>query len=393
MSRSALVADAGLAKAVFLMGRTWACPALALVILVGACGPSSAPAGNPAPSVSSVLTDERAWYPAPGALALVRLGGQEWTGQSGAADLAGTTITASTRFRIASITKPLVAILVLQAVTRGEVTLDSSVDELLPRILQPGPAVTVRMLLDHTSGIFDETNDATDIAGDINRISDPAVRAEGQALLPRYLGGQGVIAPDSLLVAMAETHDRYFVPGGYQLAAIVLERVTGKKLADLLQTWIVAPLGLHHTSLTPPDLASPELRGYESAPGKPPADITDNLAAFGNGGSGGVISTAGELLTIFQALMSGRLLPPPLVAEMEKTTAQSGLTYGLGLAIYRVPCGIYYGHGGSVNGTESQALVSADGRSGAVVALNLRSQSDPDLPALAGKLICSRAGT
>ena len=374
---------------------------MALVILVGACGQSAGPAGNPPPAVSSVLAGERARYPAPGALALVRVGGQEWTGQSGAADLAGTPITANTRFRIASITKPLVAILVLKAVARGELTLESGVDELLPRVLQQGPPVTVRMLLDHTSGIFDETNDATDIAADIDRISDPPLRAEGQALWSRSLAGEPVVAPAELLVAMAETHARYFVPGAgyhysninYQLAAMVLEKVTGKNLSDLLQAWIVAPLGLGHTTITPPELASPELRGYESVPGKPLADISDNLIAFGNGGSGGVISTAGELLTILQALMDGRLLPRTIVAEMKQMTALSKLTYGLGLAVYVLPCGTYYGHGGSVNGTQSQALVSADGRSGAVVALNLRSQADPELPALAGKLICSRVGT
>lgn len=382
------------------MRKPWVCLALALISLVGACGQGSVPAGNPPASVSSALSDERAWYPAPGALALVRVDGREWTGHSGSADLAGTTITASTRFRIASITKPLVAILVLQAVARGELTLDANVDDLLPHLLQPGSTVTVRMLLDHTSGIFDETNDATDLAGDVNRITDPALRAEGQALLPRYLAGEHVIAPASLLVALAETHARYFAAGGgyhysninYQLAAMILEKATGKNLADLLQAWIVAPLGLQHTSIAPADVASPELRGYDSVPGKPMADITDYLELFGNGGSGGVISTAGELLTIFQALMSGRLLPLPVVAEMEKTTAQSRFTYGLGLAIYRVSCGTFYGHGGSVNGTESQALISADGRRGAVVAVNLHSQSDPQLPALAGKLICPRAG-
>lgn len=382
------------------MRRTWVCSALALVVLVGACGQSSRPAGNPPPSVSSVLSDERAWYPAPGAIGLVRVDGHEWTGQSGAADLGGTAIAANTRFRIASITKPLVAILVLQAVDRGQLTLDSNVDELLPHVLQPGPPVSVRMLLDHTSGIFDETNDATDLAGDINRIVDPTLRAEGQALLPQFLAGQHVIAPARLLVALSETHARYFAPGGgyhysninYQLAAMILEKVTGKNLADLLQTWIVAPLALHHTTIAPPDTASPELRGYNSVPGKPMADITDSLELFGNGGNGGVISTAGDLLTIFQALMSGRLLPRPLLAEMEKTTPQSRFTYGLGLATYHFACGVYYGHGGSVNGTESQALVSADGRRGAVVAFNLQSQPDPKLPDLTGNLICSRVG-
>ena len=211
--------------------------------------PTATPA--PTPDVQGMLDLRRKLYGAPGALVVLRVGDQRWAATSGTADTAGTPITDTTRFRIASITKPIVAALVLDAVAQGKVALDDVVGDLLPGVVRADPPVTVRQLLDHTSGIFDESNDGDPIA-DIEKLADPALRTEARALAQRYLAGERVIAPDRLLVALSETHDRYFAPGAgyhysntnYQLAAMVLEKVTGAALADVLRTRIVEPLGL-----------------------------------------------------------------------------------------------------------------------------------------------------
>ena len=398
--------------------------AVALVLVISACtgstttitpsamgtptrfaGPSIAPASPPiatAPASSSsgtterlqaALDGERASYHSAGALGLVRSGGREFTATSGTADLLGTPITDTTRFRIASITKPIVATLVLDAVAHGKLRLDDVVDDLLPGVVRATPPITMRQLPDHTAGIFDESNEGNPEA-DLAKVTDPVLQDEGQSVLLRYQAGDQVIASDRLLVALAETHDRYFAPGqgyhysniGYQLAAMVLEHVTGQGLSDLLRTRIVEPLGLRHTTIAPPDLASPEFRGYDaSTTDGSPVDVTDGLLAFGNGGNGGVISTADELLTIMQAIVSGGLLPAALVGEMERPVLQS---YGLGLATYDLSCGRFYGHGGSVNGTQSIALVAPDGVDGIVLAINFRSGEDPGLPALADQVLC-----
>lgn len=94
--------------------------------------------------VAAVLDEVRDRYPSPGALALVRRDGVEVFGASGFADLDGTAITPDTRFRIASITKPIVSALVLDAVQRGEVALDDVVADLLPGAIRPDPPITVR---------------------------------------------------------------------------------------------------------------------------------------------------------------------------------------------------------------------------------------------------------
>jgi D-alanyl-D-alanine carboxypeptidase len=346
----------------------------------------------------AALDQQRETYGSPGALAVVRLNGESWVGFSGAADTDGTEITDRTTFRIGSVTKPIVAALVLDAAARGELSLDDIVSEILPGDLRSEPPISVRMLLDHTSGVFDEGNEG-DIEADIEALTDPELRASAVDLADRYYSGENVIAPDRLLVALAETHERYFAPGSgchysninYQLAGMVLERATGVSVADLLQSRIAAPLELERTTIAPPDIASPDMRGYEiSETDGSLVDLTDDLISFGNGGNGGIISTGDELLTVMQAIVAGRFLPAASVADMKTATEQSGLTYGLGLATYDLSCGTYFGHGGSVNGTVSIALVTPDGSGGVVIAFNLRDARDPELLQLADDLLCGQ---
>jgi D-alanyl-D-alanine carboxypeptidase len=385
---------------------------LALLLVVAACGGSPQTAGSPDPTHSAppttvpvgIATDDivssldtkRQSFPAPGALAVVAVDGQRASGSSGAADIAGTPITAATRFRMASITKPITAALVLDAVERGELSLDDRVDDLVPGLLTAGPPVTVRQLLQHTSGIFDETNNDA-IVDDIALLTDETDIAEANELLARYTAGESVVVPQRLLVALAEAHGRDFPAGtayeysnlNFQVAAIVLETVTGRPFSELLRDRIVEPLGLDRTTIAPPDVAPPEFRGYgTSVDDGSLVDVTDDLSLMGNGGAGGIITTADELLTMLQAINRGELFDTQLLTEMRTPTDQSGGTYGLGLARYQLTCGTFWGHEGGVNGTASIAMVAEDGSDGVVVAFNLRDGSDPRLAAFADDLMC-----
>ena len=372
--------------------------AAAAVLALAACSDPTSPEAAPSPDIQSLLDSRRDAYGAPGGLALLARDDRRWFASSGTADTAGAPIAESTRFRIASITKPIVAALVLDAVDRGEVALDDVVGDLLPGTVREDPPITVRQLLDHTSGVFDITNDQTTaeaLEADIGRLPDEQIRAEAQAAFDGFLAGQRVIAPPRVLVALSELHDRYFPPGsgyhysntGYQLAGMVLEEATGTPLADLLDERVVEPLGLQRTTLTPPDTASPEFRGYgtSTADGSL-VDVTDNLLAFGNGANGGIVSTADELLATLRAIVGGQLLPADLTAQMKEPNRES---YGLGLVTYTLSCGTFLGHEGGVNGTASIAMVSPDATDGVVIALNLRSGEDPRLPELADQMLCS----
>lgn len=350
---------------------------------------SASPTGDLLASVLARLRDATL---APGALAVVVDGATRTAAASGVRSVGGAAIDPGDRFRIGSITKPVVAALVLISVDRGELGLDDVVSERLPGVLRPQPAVTVRQLLAHTSGVFDEGNEG-DVVADTARLADPALRHEAEGLFARYAKGERVVAPDRLLVALAETHERYFAPGAgyhysninYQVLGMLLQKVTGKTLGQLLQSRIVAPLGLKATTLAPEDRASPDVRGYDSATTGTKVDITDDLALFGNGGNGGVVTTADELLAILRAIVTAKLFAPALVAEMERPVRES---YGLGLGTMTYGCGTFYGHGGSVSGTQSIAGVSPDGARGVVAAVNIVSGSDPGLSRVAGTLLC-----
>jgi D-alanyl-D-alanine carboxypeptidase len=253
------------------------------------------------------------------------------------------------------------------------------------------------MLLDHTSGLFN-VGDEGDVIADIAKLTDPALRSEATDLASRYSAGENVLIPDRLFVALADTHPRYFEPGtgyhygnvNYQLAAMVLTRATGRSVAELLRSRITDPLGLHRTTLAPDDTSSPDMHGYVAeATGPVFSDVTDDMLAIGNGGGGGVISTADELLTIMQAIVSGRLLDATLEADMKRATVESSGSYGLGLATYHLTCGTFYGHGGAIDGTQSIAIVRPDASAGVVVAVNLRKATDPELVKFADTLICA----
>lgn len=363
---------------------------------------SGTPVVSPSPTATftptldpqALLESARKAQNAPGAIAVLDVDGTRTFLSSGSADMAGGELTETSRFRIASITKPVIAALVLTAVARGEVALDDVVGELLPGVVRATPATTVRQLLDHTSGIFDEGNEGDPVA-DIEKLADPAAREEARNLLARSEAGEPVIAPAWLIIALAETHDRYFAPGegfhysnvNYQIAGMLLEKVTGRPLAELLRSRITEPLGLRYTTIAPPDTDPPELRGYAQTPDDAePVDLTDDLSWFGNGGNGGIISTPDELLTMLRAIVTGQLFPDSLVAEMVKPDRES---YGLGIGISEFDCGTFYGHNGLVNGTQSTAVISPDGADGAVIALNLVGVRDPMLPLVAESMLCS----
>ncbi len=344
----------------------------------------------------ALLDHFRTSFGAPGAVAVLVDGKGQWNGFSGSADVSGTDLTSESRFRIGSITKSITAALMLDEIERGTVSLDDHVADLLPGVLSTEPQISVRMLLDHSSGLFN-VGDEGDTIADIAKLTDPATRAEAEDLVAKYLAGKQVIVPDRLFVALAETHGLYFEPGtgihysnvNYQLAGMVLAKVTGMSIADLVRTRIVEPLGLRHTTLAPEDAHSPEMRGYRVDAGESElTDVTDDFLAIGNGASGGVISSAEEVLTMMQAIVSGRLVDPLLLRDMKDATVQSDGSYGLGLATYYLSCGRFYGHGGSIDGTQSIAIVNDDGTSGVVLAINLRKATDPNLLGLADKLLC-----
>jgi D-alanyl-D-alanine carboxypeptidase len=183
---------------------------------------------------------------APGVVGLVRTGEQTWQGASGLGDLrAKRPARAGDRFRIGSVTKSFVATVVLQLVGEGRLRLDDNLERWLPGLVPGGEQITARHLLNHTSGLYNYTDD----------LPEPPRRFR-----PREL------------VAIATGHKPLFAPGtqfsysntNYIPAGLVVERVTGQRLAAQLRQRILQPLALDGTELptTERRIAGPHVNGY-----------------------------------------------------------------------------------------------------------------------------------
>ena len=188
---------------------------------------------------------------APGAIVLARDGDRTIRLASGYGNLAQRTpMRASDRFRIGSETKMFVATVVLQLVGDGKLSLGDTVERWLPVLVPNGGSITVRQLLNHTSGLFDYAEDKAFI----EQIDNPRKR-----WAPRQL------------VELATAHRPLFAPGarhsysntGYILLGLIVEKATGNPLPAELQKRIFRPLRLHATSFpTTPRIAGRYSHGY-----------------------------------------------------------------------------------------------------------------------------------
>ncbi|RLU79712.1 serine hydrolase [Streptomyces griseocarneus] len=285
---------------------------------------------------------------------------------------------AGDEFRMGSNTKTMVAVLVLQLVGQGELALTDPVEKWLPGQVPNGHAITLRMLLNHTSGLFDYTE-------------DPAV-------LPSALGKDRRPWTSAQLLALGVKHDPLFAPGtawsysntDYVAIGAVLERVTGRTLAALVRDRIARPLHLEHTYYaTDSAWQGPHARGYEPdaahmPPGVPAGfrdyagvhrhghvDVSGNNPSWG-GAAGAVVSTAHEWGRFYNALMSGNLLPAAQLAQMRTTVPVSpdqpdGPGYGLGIETAATPCGTVWSHDGGIPGYLSVNVTDSTGSRTATV--------------------------
>lgn len=295
----------------------------------------------------------------PAALASVKNGeGRTRTYTAGVGDVAtGAKVPADGRVRIGSTTKTFTAVVVLQLVAEGKIGLDAKVDTYLPDLVRgegiDGRDITVRQLLQHTSGL-------PDYEGEV----------EGDILRHRYF------EPRDLL-DIAFRHKAVFAPGkdwaysntNYVVAGLIVQKVTGRPLAEAIDQRVIKTLGLRHTSFPASgDMTIPGAHphGYHrDAAGAPLRDITemDPSVAWA---AGQMTSTNSDLNRFFTALLKpGTLLPAAQLAQMRTTVpiGDTGAGYGLGLMSRPLSCGgVYWGHGGDIPGYETRGGVTDGGR-------------------------------
>ena len=350
------------------LGRRIGVAALTAALVTGGAVPQAA-AGHDRPEVRQAV---QAFVDAGFAGAQVRVHDErgDWVTSAGVREL-GKAAKPSTngRFRIGSATKTFTATLLLQLVAEGRIGLDSPVADHLPQFALDR-RITVRMLLQHTSGVFNFTGehypDGTVV---------PGIPWQGQEWVDlRFHTYQ----PEEL-VRLALARPARFEPGtdwsysntNYVLARLVVEQVTGRPYAEEMRRRILRPLGLHGT-VTPgasAEIPGPHAHGYhryEDDGQWKTIDVTRQNPSWISS-AGDMISTTKDLGTFFSALQSGKLLPAPLLAEMRTTHPKSeGLfgRYGLGLYVQDTgpDCvGPLVNHNGSVNGYAALMYSTPDG--------------------------------
>lgn len=291
----------------------------------------------------------------------------EWTGSAGVAELGRPQpVPTDGRFRIGSITKTFVATVLLQLVGESRLTLDDPARQHLPQF-DLDPRITVRMLLQHTSGLFNYTGESN-----ADGTIEPGILAlSGRASVDSV---QRDYRPDDV-VRFALTKPARFEPGtdwsysntNYQLAGLLIEKLTGLPYGVQIYSRIVAPLGLWDT-LVPggwPEIVGPHAHGYvayDEGDATAVADLTRQNASWA-GAAGEIISSTRDLDTFVSALLGGRLLAAPLLAEMRTDhEIAPGVAYGLGLAHQEFAPGcVGLGHNGGVPGYYSDLYSTPDG--------------------------------
>ncbi|MEU0074683.1 serine hydrolase domain-containing protein [Streptomyces sp. NPDC006332] len=299
----------------------------------------------------------------------------EWVGSAGVRKLGETAKPPTNGYvRIGSNTKTFTATVVLQLVAEGTIGLDAPVTDYLPE-LGLDRKITVRMLLQHTSGVFNFTGEYYDDGTFAPGI--PATTAGQEWVDNRFR----TYRPEEL-VRLALSKPARFEPGtdwsysntNYVLARLLIENVTGRSLAEEMQRLILGPLGLSDTVVpdTSPEIPEPHTHAYyryEDAGRQKTVDVTrQNPSWISTGGD--MISTAQDLHTFISALMGGKLLPASLLAEMCKPHPKVG--YGLGVFVQDAGenGGTVITHNGGMAGHAALMYSTPDGSKTLTAALN-----------------------
>jgi D-alanyl-D-alanine carboxypeptidase len=297
-----------------------------------------------------------------------------WVEAFGHANLAEhQSMTVDHKFRIGSITKTATATIVLQLAGEGVIDLDQTIekyDKTYGLKIPNAKEITIRQLLNHTSGLFSYTD-------------DPALEAVSYANLLLYWTPQE-------LIKYAVSHRDTALPGkefhysntGYALLGLIIEEETKHRFEEEVDRRIIQKLGLKNTSFpTLPNTTEPHANGYMSNAdllrlsfnlrGNKTAELVD-VTAFNPSwawAAGAMISNVNDLKIYAKALGTGSLVGKKMQAEQMKmipVAPGSDMKYGLGLAEHKG----WLGHRGEVPGYDIIMYYSPELDATFVVCLN-----------------------
>lgn len=299
--------------------------------------------------------------------------GRQSVATRGTADLnTGRPVSSRGYFRMASTSKTLVTTVVLQLEAEGRLSLDDTVDHWLPGVVRgngnDGSQITIRHLLQHTSGIRDAL--------------------PGYTTPKEYYEQRHNIYEPQQLVDLAMAHEpEDFLPGkgwaysntGYVLLDMIIQKATGHPAHQEIKNRILRPLDLDQTRWmgTSPTLPRPHARAYQLFGPGSRVDVTDQIPV--DYANLSWVTTTRDENRFFRALLDGRLLPARQLAKMKQTVPVNAEVqklwpkgrYGLGLVERPLGCGgTYWSHEGGDGGFITLNGVTDDGRRSAVVSMS-----------------------
>jgi D-alanyl-D-alanine carboxypeptidase len=235
----------------------------------------------------------------------------------------------NSQYRIGSISKTFTTVLVLKAIEEKKLSLEQTIDKYFPA-LKNGSRINIKYLLGHRSGIHNFTDDKDYLTWN----TQPKTEKEMLEIIEK---GGNDFEPNSKAA---------YSNSNFVLLTFILQKTFKKPYAELLNQYIIKPIGLKNTYLGKNMPNKSECKSYSFKNGwklEPETDISIPL------GAGGIVSTPSDLTKFGDALFGGKLLRSESLALMKNI--QDG--YGLGL--FQIPFFDKngYGHGGAIDGFNS----------------------------------------
>ncbi|MEV6017763.1 serine hydrolase domain-containing protein [Streptomyces sp. NPDC051997] len=295
----------------------------------------------------------------PGVIAVLTREGRSRVVRAGVAELGGgRPIEPDDHTRIASTAKAFSGAVALRLVDRRALSLDDTIGRRLPSLPRQWHAVTLRQLLNHTSGLPDYSQ-----SPDFIKVltADPHHHFDSRRLLDYVAGEPLLFRPGS----------RYQYSNSDNIAvALMAEAATGVRYEQLLRGLVYRPLGLRDTSLPQGfEMPRPYMHGYDVTPPNPPEDVSEALSASGVWASGGIISTPADLTRFIRGYAGGALISKATLREQRRWIDGASEPAGpgenkAGEAIFRYStrCGVVLGHTGNFPGYTQLIAATPDGR-------------------------------
>lgn len=235
-----------------------------------------------------------------------------------------------TKFRIGSVSKVFTAVIIMQLIEEGKIELGTPIKKFFPEFVNAG-SISIKMLLNHHSGIFNITSDP-------NYINFMTKKQDRETLLNR-IRIKGVNFNPAAKYEYSNSN--------YILLSFIIEDVTKKDFASVLKERITDKIGLANTYFGKKiQTDQNEAHSFKiSSVGNSKLPETDPSVSLG---AGGIVSTPEDLLYFMEALFDEKLISKENLSKMLPEKDSNG--YGLGIMMIPYYNELAYGHNGGIDG-------------------------------------------